>query len=1057
VLVDRAWRTASQNPRLYAYQLSRCPSYSLKTSTVDIGLSTDDTLPQLKRRFAQEVKRNLFEAYLRPQRTVVSLLSTTASASAAFPGGEALTFCFSPNGNWVLTLSSSRICIIDAASPQIRVHRELKVLRRPVSAAILNDGSILAVLSANHHINVYDLAHGSPKRLRSINLDNATHVIALAPEGQILAAAFDGGVEIHSLVPNAAESDRRTVKYDRVESLNFSRDGVMLIGTTRNKNPNTVILTAPYYNDDNQVLPAGDQISHIWTSQIVFPNSSRDCSHATFLPNRMDGDATWTFTYDRVFESFRAVRTDDLRNGTTYFTGPKAPDHSGSWGPRNRLIPSTLPAASQCGEIVAAGFLGKDIWLYGIPEGLEVTTFSRTQSTSSSRPSTSSGANQNPPRSYTRGEAAELMSLPKWQVLVDKHHNVFKQGRNVLEVPGATGVSWVNRTDHHNRRSMRERLIITAPGGIPGDPELEQDGFSFASAAGGRLVILDFDRALENGRSREMTLEVGNTVPEMLEEEEMGMDAEIALARRRTRVDSRPNSTVGNGVESIPSIPPLPPTANAIINATASAFGGVPASPMVNRGQASSPPNTSGEVLSMEEAAEVFDGPYSQNQPRSRNSLYRSATAVAANRERNPRTSVIAQAQIHYRRPDGRGELPHESDADHWVPPPPPYALKADKPLPDHLRQTIMPRSTEPIQRTQNRHEQPQRATTMYESRRSNRVSPLPHRPPFSSPPSPPAIHNPRSPWSVSDGSDQATRPVSPLSSVGSPPPDEPISPPQGRSKSMSSSNSRPATYVGRIAASMRRPSKGRLRSQGSASSPASRPASSANNHSVSSSPRPGQDEASDPGTFGVSAYMEMRMGSSLPPNSVSHRQDELGSVAASMPSAQQLANLNNHSRQAPPPRVPGHLPPGIAISGERIPAPPRGALGAAGSSTSHNNGSPARAVPHGNSFARSTPTLLRPAMRRLDTIESVSSFVSRSRTRSRSRNPHISGTGAVLGPGRSQSVGPALRLDRAPTAGLEPAKKGLFGGKKGRKSRGLSGKNPLSDGTDKGSKCILM
>src|SRR5204862_4393567 len=141
---------------LYAHQLSRCPSYSASHPVTSSTLSVLD-LPRLRKLFEVEAKRNLFEAYLRPRETIIKLISTSASSSAAFPGGEAFHFSFSPNGHYILALSSSRVYVIDAVSPSVTVKRELKILRRPVAAAILDDGSILAVLSTDHFVNIYDL------------------------------------------------------------------------------------------------------------------------------------------------------------------------------------------------------------------------------------------------------------------------------------------------------------------------------------------------------------------------------------------------------------------------------------------------------------------------------------------------------------------------------------------------------------------------------------------------------------------------------------------------------------------------------------------------------------------------------------------------------------------------------------------------------------------------------------------------------------------------------------------------------------------------------------
>ena len=1104
VLVDHAWRSASETPHLYAHHLSRCPSFSRSHNYVG-GPFTEDSLQMLKGQFAREVKRNLFEAYLQPRRTLISLFSTTTSSSAAFPGGEAFEFTFSPNGHWVLALSSSRIYVIDTVSPKISVQRELKVLRRPISAAILDDGSILAVLSSDHRVNVYNLQNLKLKHLRAVSLDEPPHAIALSPKGEVLAAAFDGGIELHSLASSALASEHRAVKCDRVDVLRFSGDGTMLVGTTKNStNPNTVILSAPYYTEDHHHLPAIEQISQLWTSQILFPNSSRDCSNAALLPNRSDGDTNWTFTYDKVFESFRAVRTDDLRNGTTYFTGPRPPKRDGSRNPRKKLAPCTIPTASDHGELVAAGFLGKEVWLYGIPEGLDTSLVTQMDDPNAQNASSSSGqgtpssGTMSPSTSLTRGEAAELTRLPKWQVLVDKYRNVFAKGRLVAETSSVSGVCWVSKTQKAvGSPSLGERLLIFAPGGIPGDPELEQDGF--ASVDGGRIVVLDFDRSSRDGKIEEIRFEVGNDTPELLEEEDINMEFEVALARQRT-VRNMPDrrTTVVDVLASAPEIPPLPPTANAIANASAAAAA------TASTAQPSLPEvaGSAGDGLSLEEATEVFDGPYSHTQPRSRTSLYRSATAVAANRERNP-PRIISEARVEYRRPDGRGELPHESDADNWVPPPPPYTAESDRPLPEHLRATLLPRKPDqfsPLSRVRMARQQPRRASTSYggpaSSADSRRISSLPERPAMparqrSSEASSPGRQTHRS---VSDTVSHRSDTVSPLSTTDFSFGDEPNEPSVVSPQSNSSSPSRRpmSAFVGRMTGSLRRPATahGISRTPQITVSPVPERILA---QSVSLPPSPTRSERPGSPLTLTGANLQQRLEYPLPPapsntsveslhrRGASHGSSPLAgsampsapppsneysdllanTVAIAMgPTAQQLANLNNRARQAPPPGARHPLPPGIVDpSGYPIPAPPRGALGAAGSPTSVANRAPARSLSGrslslsaNSSFSRSSPALLRPAPRRLETIESVSSFITYSRTRSRSRDLQAARSGSHR---RSHSMGPALRLDR------EPTKKGWLNARKFRKGRseGQSWDSPVGEdgGKEKGGRCLMM
>lgn len=1042
----------------------------------------------------QEVKRNLFEAYLRPNRTVIKLISTTNSSAAAFPGGEAFDFNFSPNGHWVLALCSSRIYVLDTVSAKVSVQRELKVPRRPVSAAILDDGSVLAVLSNVHQVNVYDLSDLKLKHLRAISLDSPSTAIALSPKGEVLAAAYQGGIEVHSLAGGGLSTDRRAVKCDSVDSLVFSGDGTMLFGTTQNsRSPNTVVLSAPFYSEANHELPPTDLLGQMWTSQILFPNSSRDCSHATLLPHHTDGDASWTFTYDRVFESFRAVRTDDLRNGTTYFTGPKAPRRAGPRSARQKLIPCTLPSTSDRGELAAAGFLGEEIWLYGVPESLDNSDVSQTDglrsqavviSGSSTSTTTTGKSPRSPARSLTSGEAPELMRLPHWQVLVDKYRNVFAKGHRVAEVSGVSSIRWVSRKhERPESRSIAQRLIIAAPGGVSGPSGLEQD--EFAIVDGGRLVILDFDRRIEDGKYEEMVFEVGNVSPEILEEENIDMDTEVALVRQRTvrqRKDGPLGSSVADVLASVTDLPPPPPI--PALHLSSSSAGIEPTSSAdENSAQRSRAPPPDG--LSLEEASAVFDGPYSHTHPRSRTSLYRSATAVAANRQRNP-PRILSEGRVEYRRADGRGELPHESDADNWVPPPPPYTPDADRPLPEHLRMSLMPIKPAPIRRAITDLESLRRASNMARNPSptspSQRISSLLERSVLPRPRNPSATSsqipeiNETSPEMIPPTEEQM-----PLGSIGFPhgaAPHELSTTTTPRASVVSPSRRPASAYAGRFAGS-----SDRLLTNRSTSLippiPAplilrKRVSGHAKSVSLPSSPI-GGDLSSPVSNLSLSgANLQHRLDHPLPPppNRIStspslpttpipssptdpnpetpirtvQAAQEIEVISANMPSAQQLANLRNRYRHPPSPTT--SSPVGRTLPTTAAPGPPRGALGAAGNPSLAAERSRLSIVQRG-SFAASSPALLRPTPRRLDTIQSISSVVTEE---GRGRSVDGIGDGMTIRRHRkSRSLGPV--------AGEREVRKGWWVGKR------MWGRERDWDGTGeesekeggKGAKCMMM
>lgn len=1047
----------------------------------------------------QEVKRNLFEAY-RPRRTLIKLISTTNSSAAAFPGGEAFDFTFSPNGHWTLALCSPRVYVLDTISPAVSVQRELKVLRRPVSAAILDDGSILAVLSSVHQVNIYDLSNARVKHLRAIALDNPSNTIALSPKGEVLAAAYEGGIEVHSLAGGAVVTDRRAVKCDSVDSLSFSSDGTMLLGTTQNsKNPNTVILSAPYYSEADHGLPPIDLLCQMWTSQILFPNSSRDCSHAALLAHHSEGDASWTFTYDRVFESFRAVRTDDLRNGTTYFTGPQTSGGSGSRSAGGKLIPCTLPSASDCGELVAAGFLGREIWLYGVPQNLDTSAAAsqsddqRSQGVAASGSSVTSstgGDQRNPARSLTSSEAAELMRLPQWQVLVDKYRNVFTKGRRVAELSGVSSVRWVSPVHESSEfPSIARRLIITAPGGVSGPSELEQDEFSIVD--GGRLLILDFDRSTEDGKCEEITFDVGNIAPELLEEENIDMDTEVALVRQRTVRQRKGGPVRPSVVDVLASVPDLPthhPPTLALqpsnLSASTDTRSAADETLQQRSGALGSPPI---EGLSLEEASAVFDGPYSHTQPRSRTSLYRSATAVAANRQRNP-PRIIPQPPAEIRRADGRGELPHESDADNWVPPPPPYTPDPDTSLPEHLRLSLLPRASEGSLEGPMEPDLRRRATAMagnlLQSSTSRRISSLPDRLNFSRRREAPGNSSqiletdepPLVPLQTSEG-------ARPMSSVGLS--NEPPHGAHSRASSVSPQRRPASAYVGRSHTSIqRRPVANRLVIPSTSIPPIPpipeplTPPRRILGHSQSLSlPSSPIHHNSSPLVSNLTLSgptLEQRLDYPLPPapsraktmpspspqveatlstsSTTATRVSGIDMIAESMPSAQQVANLQNRYSQ-----------PSTPISGSPIlnspsasfsSAPPRGALGAA---SSLNPAIDRRrlSISYRNPLAAaSSPALLRPSPRRLETIQSVSEMVEeggggiQARARSMDVVPGNDDLGMV-GDRRSRSLGPIVEIGR----GREVRKSWW----RRRWVEGREWDTARQSEEDKGGKCVMM
>jgi hypothetical protein len=662
-----------QKPELYAHHLSRCPSFAL-TNNVITGPFRRNDLKRLKSKFATEVRRNLFEAYLRPRETLVNLICYSANSSAAFPGGEAFRFVFSPNGQILLALSSSRIFVLDLNSDPPIVRRELKTSRRPLSASITDDGSLLAVLSTKHQANIYGLTDNGVKHIQVLVLDNPPRTITLAHEGTVLAAAYEGGVEVFSLAANALSTDRRAVRCEAVDTLTFSGDGSMLVGSSLGQDdPSAVIITAPFYTENDPNVSNRDLHSRMWTTQILFPNNSSTCSHAVLLQSHVEGDGNWLFAFDHTLQSYRAVRTDDTRTGVAYFLSP----------PISRRYsmpsPTIAPTASAYGDLVVAGFSGTGIWLYGIPEKVDTApdmgaVIERDEQRNHGRLAlTSATGHREPLMAYSPSVTGSSESIEDDSLAgrVDWRQSIFVKCRHLKSIEGLTEARWVEKSDALEAGFPGRRLAVVAPGGV--DAFAEELGDESMPIDGGRISILDFDYSPREGGSRVFTIEVGEKVPELLPEQHGNLDVEVALERRRTVRQTR-----GRGNRKLS----LGRSATAIGAHSVDYSRGDYATNIderLARNSVSQPPSPDNEHT------------------RSPDSLHRAATAAGISRARYPPRPPLASAQgtasghVMYRRQDGR-ELPHESDADNWEPPPPPYKRSPPTGPPVEFHETSLPR-----------------------------------------------------------------------------------------------------------------------------------------------------------------------------------------------------------------------------------------------------------------------------------------------------------------------------------------------------------------------------
>lgn len=631
-------------------------------------------LASLKRIFFGEIRRNAFEVFLRPRKTLIKLMSASISSSTAFPLGEAFRFSFSPNGQMLLCISSSRIFVLDVASEPAVVRHELKTPRRPIGATILDDGSLLAVASSKDQVNIYSLSDQEAKHTQVLMLDDVPRALALSPTGGVLAMAYDDSIEVYALGKGVLAPQRRAVRCMGVDSISFSSDEMMLLGSSVDPQRNSIVtITAPFYTESGTDLTPQDVQVRVWTTQILFPNIIPGYSHAGLIPLHAEGEDNWVIAYDEQIRTFRAVSVNGARVGTTYFVTPPADDRSAELP-----SPITIPATDYKGELAALGFQDSGLWLYGIPERLDIAPSSN--STLGTHEAFD-GSQNNIPFFYDHslGESSapsqdDSLSLHR----VASQQKILISGHKMADIPGITAFRWVRPVHSVSGGKIgHHRLVAVAPGGVNPPTLGEED----VPVDGGRVLLLDFERSTKNGETLEVNIELGETEPMMLREYNPSMDAAVELERSRTRLH-RGDTGSGACLRQRPSRPSFRGTYPA-------AAGGSQKIQPRNFRNSSYVPGSSDD-MDTDHVPLVDDSPYSNTQPRSRDTLRRAATAAAAIHGRyNPRN-----------RDEPGPQIPHESDADNWVPPPPPYTREPDGPLPDYLRRTLLPRNS-PVQRVQ--------------------------------------------------------------------------------------------------------------------------------------------------------------------------------------------------------------------------------------------------------------------------------------------------------------------------------------------------------------------
>ena len=544
----------------------------------------------------------------RPRIHIIKLVSNTATASAGFPGGEAFGFSISPAGRRIAAYNSARLYVLQTAALPVGISQDYALKRRPLAVEVVDEGDVIAILADEFTVNVYDLGHHRLRRTKTIKLDFPTSVIALAPTGGLLAAAYEGGVEIFSLAASALPTDRRAVRSQRMDRLTFSEDGSTLLGTTTRINvSSTMLVSVPVFPAAQSNIPTPDELKEAWCSSLLHPENIRSSSHATFMRSATDR----TTVNDRVFswngaaDTFGVLSVEDMSYGEVDFPVVISPPLS-SCGGLGAAIHS-VPAVDEWGGAVAMVVNDRTVRLYIVP------------------PTPSEGGSE------TNGATVEAHSID--HELDEGYGCPFSEVRWVYSSASLPSPAPPPSSPH-----VQGRLIVTSPGGVL-EPGLHSDENVDADIEGGRIILFDFDAQFAGQPGQTFVLTLGKSPPRLLEEPTVDVADEVALVRRRTINLSR-----GGGLSQRP----------VTLGRAATTFGGrdrtsnsgrrsvlsthslssldSPTSPQhpsrALPDVAESPPHSP----AVSEGVPFADEPYAQNAPRSQASMQRAASNAQRHR-----------------------------------------------------------------------------------------------------------------------------------------------------------------------------------------------------------------------------------------------------------------------------------------------------------------------------------------------------------------------------------------------------------------------------------------
>ncbi|KAK0936797.1 hypothetical protein LTR29_011660 [Friedmanniomyces endolithicus] len=528
----------------------------------------------------------------RPRIHIIKLVSEVATASAGFPGGEAFGFSISPGGRRIAAFNSARLYVLQTGALPVGISQDYALKRRPLAVEIVDDGDILAILADEHTINIYDLGRHLLRRTKTIKTDFPTDCIALAPTGGLIAAAYEGGVEIFSLDSNALLTDRRAVRSQRMDRMTFSEDGSTLLGTTTRINvSSTMVVSVPVYPVAPNGTPTHQELKEAWCSELLHPENIRNSSHGTFMRENRRACNDRIFAWNGVADTFGVLSVEDMQYGNIDFPVVISPPLS-TCGGLGAAIHS-CPAIDEHGDTIAMIVNDRTIRLYIVP--------------------------------HKAGDDETTVEAHSIDHELDEGYGCpFNEARWVYS--SASLPAPLN-----NRTQVQGRLIVTSPGGVV---EQGMNGEEMVDdIEGGRIILFDFDPQFAGQPGQTFSLTLGKNPPQLLEEEQVDVADEVALVRRRTV-----NQSKSGGLSQRPIT--LGRSATAFNNGPRNLRSASPAFAVrSNRASMLSMHSLQSEATrSLPDLAESpvepheVEEPYAQNAPRSHASLQRAASNAQRHR-----------------------------------------------------------------------------------------------------------------------------------------------------------------------------------------------------------------------------------------------------------------------------------------------------------------------------------------------------------------------------------------------------------------------------------------